>query len=45
MIGFYILAAAIAGALLYIPYAAWTYAGKLHVKLVFFCILGAGTIL
>ena len=44
MLGFYILAVAIAGALLYIPYAEWTYAGKLHVKLVFFCILGAGTI-
>jgi heat shock protein HtpX len=45
MIGFYILAVAIAGALLYIPYAAWAYAGRLHVNLVFFCALGAGTIL
>jgi heat shock protein HtpX len=31
--------------LLYIPYAEWTYAGKLHFKLALFCILGAGTIL
>ena len=30
MIGFYILAVAIAGALLYIPYAAWSHAGRLH---------------
>ena len=45
MIGFYILAMAMAGTLLYIPYAVWTYAGKLHANLVFFCALGAGTIL
>jgi heat shock protein HtpX len=45
MIGFYILAVVIAGALLYIPYAAWAYAGRLHANLVFFCALGAGTIL
>ena len=44
MLGFYILAVAMAGALLYIPYAEWTYAGKLHLKLALFCILGAGTI-
>ena len=31
--------------MLYIPYAVWTYAGKLHANLVFFCALGAGTIL
>jgi heat shock protein HtpX len=45
MLGFYILAFAIVGGLIYIPYAEWTYAGSLHVKLAFFCILGAGTIL
>jgi heat shock protein HtpX len=45
MIGFYILAIAITGALLYIPYATWLYGGTLHVKLVIFCALGAGTIL
>jgi heat shock protein HtpX len=44
MIGFYILAVVIAGALLYIPYAGWTYAGKLHANLIFFCVVGAGTI-
>ena len=45
MIGFYMLAIVMAGTLLYIPYAAWMYAGKLHANLVFFCALGAGTIL
>jgi heat shock protein HtpX len=45
MLGFYVLAIAMAGALIYLPYAEWTYAGRLHVKLAFFCILGAGTIL
>jgi heat shock protein HtpX len=45
MLGFYILAVGIAGALLYIPYAEWTYAGHLHLKLALFCILGAGIIL
>ena len=45
MLGFYILATAIAGVLIYIPYAEWTYAGRLHFKLALFCILGAGTIL
>ena len=45
MLGFYILALAIAGALIYIPYAEWMYARSLHPKLAFFCLLGAGTIL
>jgi Zn-dependent protease with chaperone function len=45
MLGFYILAIGIAGVLIYIPYAEWTYAGSLHVKLAFFCVLGAGIIL
>jgi Zn-dependent protease with chaperone function len=45
MLGFYVLAIAIAGVLIYLPYAEWTYAGSLHLKLAFFCILGAGTIL
>jgi hypothetical protein len=43
MLGFYILAVAIAGALLYIPYVEWTYAGKLHLKLALFCILNRST--
>ena len=45
MIGFFVLAIAIAGALLYIPYAEWTYAHRLHFKLAFFCVVGAGIIL
>ena len=45
MVGFYILAMAMAGTLLYLPYAVWLYAGRLHANLVFFCALGAGTIL
>ena len=45
MLGFYVLALAIAGALIYLPYAEWRYAGRLHIKLAFFCVLGAGTIL
>jgi heat shock protein HtpX len=45
MLGFYILALGLAGVLIYLPYAEWTYAGRLHVKLAFFCVLGAGTIL
>ena len=45
MLGFYILALSIAGVLIYIPYAEWTYVGRFHVKLAFFCILGAGIIL
>jgi heat shock protein HtpX len=45
MLGFYVLAIGIAGVLIYLPYAEWTYAGSLHIKLAFFCILGAGTIL
>jgi len=35
MVGFYILSIAFAGILLYIPYAEWTYAGCLYVKLAF----------
>jgi Zn-dependent protease with chaperone function len=45
MFGFYVLAIAIAGALLYLPYAEWTYAGSFHPKLALLCILGSGIIL
>lgn len=45
MVGFYLLGLVIAGILLYIPYAEWNYAGRLHIKLAFFCVVGAGTIL
>ncbi len=45
MVGFYALAITILAVLLYIPYAEWTYAGRLHLKLTFVCIVGAGIIL
>ena len=45
MLGFYLLAIAMTAGLLYIPNAEWTYAGRFHLNLAFFCILGAGTIL
>jgi heat shock protein HtpX len=45
MLGFYVLALAMAGGLIYILYAQWMYAGRLHPKLAIFCILGAGIIL
>src|SRR5687767_4844991 len=44
MLGFYVLALGIVAVLVYIPYAEWTYAGRLHVKLAAFCLLGAGAI-
>jgi heat shock protein HtpX len=31
--------------LIYIPFAGWTYGGRLHLKLALFCIVAAGTIL
>lgn len=45
MVGFYVLGIVIAGILLYIPYAEWTYAGRLHAKIAIFCVIGAGIIL
>lgn len=45
MIGFYVLALALAGGLLFIPYAEVVYAGRLHVKIALFCVVGAGVIL
>lgn len=45
MIGFYGLAIAFAGLLLYIPWAEWSFAHRVHPKLAFFCIIGAGIIL
>lgn len=39
LIGFYLLAIVIAGILFYIPYAEWTYAGRLHLKLALFCVI------
>ena len=43
--GFYILSLLIAGILFFIPYAEWAYAGRLHFRLAFFCIVGAVAIL
>ena len=41
MIGFYLLAVAIAGGLLYLPYAELVYAHRLHPKLALVCVIGA----
>lgn len=45
MIGFYLLAIGIAAGLLYIPYAEWVYAGRLHIKIALVCVLAALAIL
>lgn len=45
MVGFYGLAIVVVGVLLFIPYAEWTYAHRLHLRLAFFCLAGAGIIL
>jgi heat shock protein HtpX len=45
MIGFYLLAVAIACGLIYIPYAEMAFAHRLHIKLALFCVLGALAIL
>jgi Zn-dependent protease with chaperone function len=45
MIGFYALAFGIAGGLLYLPYAEWVYAGRIHFRLGLFSVITAGLIL
>jgi heat shock protein HtpX len=45
LIGFYVLAVAVAAGLLYLPYAEWVYVGRLHLKLLLFCGVGAIVIL
>ena len=45
MVGFYVLALAIAAALLWIPYAEWQYVGRVHPKIAFLCVVAAGTVL
>jgi heat shock protein HtpX len=45
MVGFYALAAGIAGALVFVPYAEWHYGNRLHLKLAAFCLIGAFLIL
>lgn len=44
MVGFYLLAIAIAWGLLYIPYAELKYAERLHIKLALICVFSAGAI-
>lgn len=44
-IGFYLMAFAMAAVLLFIPYAEWTYGGRIHIKILLFCLIGAGVIL
>jgi heat shock protein HtpX len=45
MIGFYLLAVFLAAGLLWIPYAEWQYANRLHFRIALFCVIGAGVIL
>jgi Zn-dependent protease with chaperone function len=45
MAGFYVLALAIVAALLWIPYAEWTYVHRVHLKIAALCIGGAATVL
>jgi heat shock protein HtpX len=45
LVGFYALALAIVGGLLWIPYAEWRYLGQLHAKLTVLCVLSAGLVL
>lgn len=44
MIGFYLLALTIAGALLFIPYAEWHWGDRIHIKLAIGCIVSAAVI-
>jgi Zn-dependent protease with chaperone function len=43
-VGFYLLALSMVALLLFIPYAEWTYGGRIHIKILIFCLLGAGVI-
>jgi len=45
MVGFYLLALGLVGLLIFIPYAEWTYGGRLHVQLGAGCVVLAGMIL
>lgn len=45
MVGFYGLAVAVAGLLLFIPYAEWTYGEQLHLRVALICVSGAAAIL
>jgi len=45
MVGFYVFALAIAGALLWVPYAEVTYMERVNGRLTLFCLIGGLTIL
>src|SRR5687767_3562662 len=45
MVGFYVFSLAIAGGLLWVPYATFMYLERVDGRLALFCIIGAGTIL
>lgn len=45
MAGFYALALAVAGVLLWLPYAEWRYADRIDLRLLAFCLVGAFLIL
>ena len=45
MVGFYGFSLAIAGGLLWVPYAEYTYLDRVDGRIALFCVIGAGTIL
>ena len=45
LIAFYLLALAIAGVLLFVPYAMVVYGHRISFRLTIFCLIGAGVIL
>jgi heat shock protein HtpX len=45
MVGFYVFALAIAGGLLWVPYAEYTYLDRVDGRIALFCVIGAVTIL
>jgi Zn-dependent protease with chaperone function len=45
MIGFYLLAFTIIAGLLFIPYAEWRWADRIHIKIALGCVISAGVIL
>ena len=45
MVGFYVFALAIAGGLLWVPYAEFMYLERMNARLTLFCLIGGVTIL
>jgi Zn-dependent protease with chaperone function len=45
MVGFYVLAISVAGALFYIPYAEWVYFQRIHFRLAFGCCVAGAVVL